>query len=128
MKFTWKGKWRNGEIVVEAETFQELNEALNRLSTIGELRETSVTEEQGIPQIPSMQGCSDAIRALMKTYWGKQPKSMNDIKKALDANALYFSKGILSGTLTTMTKRGELRRVKEEGRWKYLSRSQDFLS
>jgi hypothetical protein len=120
MKFTWRGKWRSGEIVVEAETLQELNEALRMLSSTGELQESLVNGEQRIPQIVSVQGCSDAIRALMKTDWGKQPRSMKEIKKALDANALYFSKGILSGTLTTMTKRGELRRVKEEGRWKYL--------
>ena len=122
MKFTWRGKWRNGEIVVEAESFRELNEALNMLLSAGELQGSSISGEQNIPRIRAVQGCPDALRALMKTDWGGQPRSMKEIKKALDANALYFSKGILSGTLTTMTKRGELQRVKEEGRWKYLTR------
>jgi len=122
MKFTWKGKWKSGEIVVEAETLQELNEALRMLSSTGGLQGSLVNGEQSFPQIVSVQGCADALRTLMKTDWGKQPRSMKEIKNALDANALYFSKGILSGTLTAMTKRGELRRVKEEGRWKYLIR------
>jgi len=122
MKFTWRGKWKNGEIVVEAETLQELNEALGMLSSAGELQGSLVSGELYIPQIPSVQGCSDALRAVMKTDWGRQPRSMKEIKKALDTNGLYFSKGILSGTLTAMTKRGELRRVKEEGRWKYLAK------
>jgi hypothetical protein len=122
MKFTWRGKWRNGEIIVEAETLQELNEALRMLSSTGELQGSLVSGELYIPSIPSVQGCSDALRAVMKTDWGRQPRSMKEIKKALDTNGLYFSKGILSGTLTAMTKRGELRRVKEEGRWKYLAK------
>lgn len=122
MKFTWRGKWRSGEIIIEAETLQELNEALGMLSSTGELQGSLLNDEQRIPQILSVQGCPDALRALMKTDWGKQPRSMKEIKKALDVNALYFSKGILSGTLTAMTKRGELRRIKEDGRWKYLIR------
>lgn len=122
MKFTWKGKWRNGEIIIEAETLQELDNALRMLSSTGEIQEISEIKNQNIPKIPSMQGCADAIRTLMKTDWGKQPRSMNEVKMALEANALYFSKGTLSGTLTTMIKRGELRRMKEDGRWKYLAK------
>ena len=122
MKFTWKGKWRNGEIIIEAETFQDLDNALRRLLSTGEMEEISRVNNQSIPKIPSVQGCADAIRALMKTDWGKQPVSMSEIKKALEANALYFSKGTLSGTLTTMTKRGELRRVKKDGKWKYFAK------
>ena len=122
MKFTWKGKWRNGEIIIEAETFQELNSALRALSSAGNIQEFSTIRNEEAPVIPSVQGCSDAIRVLIRTNWGRQPRSMNEIKKALKANALYFSKGTLSGTLTAMTKRGELRRVKENGKWKYLSK------
>jgi len=122
MRFTWKGKWRNGEIIIEAETFQELDNALRALSSAGDIQEFPTINNERAPAIPAVQGCSDAIRVLMGTGWGKQPRSMNDIKKALQANALHFSKGTLSGTLTAMTKRGELRRVKENGRWEYISK------
>lgn len=122
MKFTWKGKWRKGEIIIEAETFQELDNALRELTSIGDIQEISRENNQGIPEMPSVRGCADAIRTLLETDWGKQPRSMNEIKKALETNALHFSKGTLSGSLTTMTKRGDLRRVKKDGRWKYLSK------
>jgi len=123
MKFTWKGKWKKGEIIIEAETLQELNNALKALSAVEEIQEISEVSNQSVIEIPPVQGCSEALRVLMETDWGRKPRSMNEIKKALEANALYFSKGTLSGTLTTMVKRSELRRVKEEGRWKYLTKS-----
>lgn len=126
MKFTWKGKWRNGEIIIEAETFQELDNALRILTSQGDILELSPKDNERAPLMPSVKGCSDAIKILMGTDWGRQPRSMNEIKKALEANALYFSKGSLSGTLTVMTKRGELRRVKENGRWRYLSKEKDM--
>jgi len=122
MKFTWKGKWRKGEIIIEAETLQELDNVLKELISIGEIQGISRKNNQGFPEMPSVRGCADAIRTLLETDWGKQPRSMNEIKKALETNALHFSKGTLSGSLTTMTKRGDIRRVKKDGRWKYLSK------
>lgn len=122
MKFTWKGKWRKGEVIIEAESIQELDNALKELASRGEIKGIPREDDQIPPEMPPVQGCSDAIRVLMKTDWGKQPRSMSEIKKALEANALHFSKGTLSGTLTTMTKRGDIRRVKKDGRWKYLAK------
>lgn len=123
MKYTWKGKWRNGEISIEAETFEELDKALTALSSAGEIQEIlSINNRARVPEIPPVRGCADAIRALVETDWAKHPVSMSEIKTALEANALYFSKGTLSGTLTAMTKRGELRRVKENGKWKYFAK------
>lgn len=122
MKFTWKGKWRKGEIVIEAETLQELNTALKELASSGEMGQMLRENSDGFPEIPPVSGCADAIRVLMENEWGKQRRSMNDIREALEANALYFSKGTLSGTLTTLAKRGDLKRLKEAGRWVYFAR------
>lgn len=122
MKFTWKGKWRKGEVIIEAESIQELDNALKELASRGEIQRILRENNQSAPEMPPVQGCSDAIRALMKTDWGKQPRSMSEIKKALEANALHFSKGTLSGTLTTMTKRGDIRRARKDRRWKYLAK------
>jgi len=122
MKFTWKGKWRKGEIVIEAETLQELNTALKELASSGEMGQMLRENSNGFPEIPPVSGCADAIRVLMENEWGMQRRSMNDIREALEANALYFSKGTLSGTLTTLAKRGDLKRLKEAGRWVYFAR------
>lgn len=118
MKFTWKGSWRNGEILVEADTLDELNNILDKLFALG----TSKMPKAITPVLPSGLGCSDAIKALLGSEWGKQPKSMAEIKNALEANALYFSKGTLSGTLKFLNKRGDLRRFKDSGKWVYTAK------
>jgi len=122
MKFTWKGRWRKGEIIIEAETFQELNAALKKLASAGKIEQMLREDSDGFPEIPPVSGCADAIRVLIESEWGKQRRSMSDIREALEANALYFSKGTLSGTLTTLAKRGDLKRLKEAGKWIYFAR------
>ena len=122
MRFTWKGNWRKGEIAIEAETLEELNSILDKLFSLGEAQATSQISGEEFPTLPSGLGCSDAIRALLQTKWGKEPRSMAEIKEALEANALYFSKGTLSGTLTLMTRGGHLRRVKKAGKWVYVAK------
>ncbi|MCS7115227.1 MAG: hypothetical protein RMJ15_08585 [Nitrososphaerota archaeon] len=118
MKFIWKGRWKGGEIIVEAGSLQELECALQELLAKGSPNE--LTERQRHPELPLVKGCAEALRVLMSTEWASEPRSMADIKKALEINGLYFSKGTLSGTLTALVKRGELHRVKENGRWTYI--------
>jgi len=122
MRFTWKGNWRKGEIIIEAETLEELNNILDKLFSLSEVQAMSQVSIEEFPTLPSGLGCSDAIRTLLQTEWGKQPRSMAEIKEALEANASYFSKGTLSGTLTLMTKGGYLRRFKKAGSWVYVSK------
>jgi uncharacterized membrane protein YheB (UPF0754 family) len=128
MRFIWKGKWKQGEITVETESLEELNAALKELLvaepsniTTSTTPETQITEEY--PSLTAGLGCSDAIRTLLQSEWGKkQPRSMSEIEKALQANALYFSGGTLSGTLNLLTKYGSIRRFKKDGRWAYVSK------
>ena len=122
MKFVWKGKWRKGEITIEAESFEELDAALNALPLNEDDDENSRINNQAIPQISRVKGVANVIRTLMDTDWGETPRLMIQIQEAAEGNGLYFSKGTLSGTLTAMVKKGQLRRLKEGGRWKYLRR------
>ncbi len=101
---------------------EELNKSLNLLVANGGLQGEVNQKETGFPQILTGQGCKDALRELMSSEWGTHIRSMNEIKRALEGNAMFFSKGILSGTLNAMIKSGELRRVKDEGRWKYVAK------
>jgi hypothetical protein len=121
MRFIWRGNWRKGEITIEADTLEELEAVLNRVLSIG-AEESSATETKEFPKIPAGLGCTEAIKALLQTEWGRQPRTMNEIEEALKTNALYFSKGTLSGTLTLMTKAGYLRRIKKEGKWAYVAK------
>lgn len=120
MRFIWKGNWKKGEITIEAETLEELDATLNKLLPFGEEQKSPIVKSEEFPKIPEGAGCSEAVRALLQTEWGRQPRTMNEIKEALETNALYFSKGTLSGTLTLMTKAGHLRRIKKDGRWAYV--------
>jgi len=119
MKFTWKGKWKAGEVSVETQSARELLEALKELETLAETKEG---ENRDIPKIPSMLGCTDAVRLLMEDAWAKQPKAMSEIREALEANELFFSKESLAATLVTMTRKGDVRRLKETGKWKYFAK------
>jgi len=118
MKFIWKGSWRNGELLIEAQTLEELNKILDDMfvSSSRDLPQTIT------PVLPSGLGCSDAIKTLLASEWGKQPRGFAEIKNAFEANALYFSKGTLSGTLRFLEKRGDLRRFKKAGKWVYMTK------
>jgi hypothetical protein len=120
MRFTWRGNWKKGEIIIEAETLEELDAVLNKVSSLSKIEDPIEMKSEEFPKIPDGLGCSEAIRELLQTDWGRQPRSMNEITEALETNALYFSKGTLSGTLTMMTKGGHLRRFKKAGRWTYV--------
>jgi hypothetical protein len=120
MKFTWRGKWREGEITVEAETFEELERVLNELLLVKKETWEVNTNGEKFPHLPTGLGCSDAIRAIFRTDWGRFfPRSMAEINSALEANAVHLTKGSLSGTLTLMTKKEELERLKKKGKWVY---------
>lgn len=123
MRFTWKGNWRKGEITIEVETLKELNVMLDKLFSLGEVEEslTEVSHEE-IPTLRTGLGCTNAIRRLLGSTWGRHPRSMNEIKDALETSALYFAKGSLSATLTMMTKGGSVRRFKRGGVWVYVLR------
>jgi len=123
MRFTWKGNWRKGEILIEADTLEELNAILDKLFSLSETQSISqMPTQEEIPVLQPGLGCSTAIKTLLQTDWGKQPRSMVEIKYALETNAMYFSKGTLSGTLTSLTKRGILKRFKKDGVWVYTVR------
>jgi hypothetical protein len=122
LRFVWKGRWKDGEITVEAQTVKELEEAIKELNHSPPNQQP---DNEVIPEIPSILGCTDAVRALMKTSWGKKAKSFIEIKKALEKNGLFFSKEALSSTLITLVKRNDLQRVKDNGIWMYSMNAQD---
>jgi hypothetical protein len=108
---------------MEAETIEELGNALDTLGNMHKGTHQAPLNVSNIPEIPSMLGCTDAVRTLMETSWGKTHRTMTEIKSALEANQLFFSKEALSATLVTLTKKNEVQRIKEEGKWKYSKNS-----
>lgn len=83
-------------------------------------------KENGYPQITRVSQCSDAVEALLKTDWGRTPRTMGELREAMDANAIFFPKTTLSGVLVWMVKKGRLRRWKDDDRgYLYLINKED---
>jgi hypothetical protein len=119
VKFTWKGRWKNGEIILEAETIEEISSVIEKLYASSALSQPDETSNRVFPLIPAGLGCSDAILTVLGSECGIQQRSMAEIRKVLEANALFFSKGTLSGTLNFLAKKRKISRGKSAGTWVY---------
>ena len=71
---------------------------------------------QSFPEMSMAGSCSDAIDALLSTEWGKKPRSISELREAMEANVIVYPKTTLSGTLVWMVKKGKLRRWKDKNR------------
>lgn len=127
MKLIWKGNWKKGELSVETESPEELIGALERLESVDAVASFQVTDSSQMPivEIPKISGNigpSEAIREVLGSAWGKaEPRTMTEITDVLKQNAIYFSTSTLSGVLSNMTKKGELKRpIKKEEKWAYV--------
>lgn len=128
MKIHWKGSWKKGEISIETESPEELVETLEKLESVEGVGPISLhtditqTPSLEIPKVSGNVGPSDAIREVLGSPWGKaEPRTMAEIIDVLKANAIFFSKSTLSGVLTNLTKKGELRRpIKKQEMWAYV--------
>jgi len=81
--------------------------------------EPSLEIEETYPQIQA-KSCAEAILALLSTEWGrKKPRSLSEIKSALDVNALHYSGKVIGFTLTRLTKKQKVRRWKTEAGYVY---------
>ncbi len=127
-------KIRIGEIEVELggsleevfKTLDNLDDIVNKVSTAFKLelssskferkRNRQVNSDEGFPKIRSTTQCSEAVRSLLLTEWGKTPRTIGELREAMDANAIFFPKTTLSGVLVWLVKKGGLRRWKDKKR------------
>ena len=73
-------------------------------------------DPQTFPQIPRTTQCSEAVNALLNADWGKTPRSIAELREAMEANAVFFPRTTLSGVLVWLVKRGSIRRAKDKKR------------
>ena len=128
MKLIWRGAWKKGEIEVETENAEELIATLNKLESV-ELVSPVPTPKMAAapsealietPMISTDKGPSQTVREILGSPWGRaEPRTMKQITSVLEVNAIFFSSSSLSGVLTNMTKKGELKRSKKEDQWAY---------
>jgi hypothetical protein len=71
-------------------------------------------EPEDLPQIFRTTQCSEAVTSLLTTPWGKKPRTISELREAMEANAVFFPKTTLSGVLVWLVKKGSIRRWKDK--------------
>jgi hypothetical protein len=75
------------------------------------VKATSKTPAQTYPKIKSAVSCEDAILRLLETDWGKwRPRTMEELKDAMKANKMKYTKRTLTRTLNALADKGLVRR------------------
>ena len=126
-RLTYEQLWRNGRVRVETNTVPRLVELVQELretateASGGGLADNSENKESQYPVIPGNLGCAEAIRTLLTFGWGADGRTEAELTAAMKSNAVHYSHGTISGLLTAMTQRGELRRTgKKNGSYAYI--------
>jgi len=107
-----------------------LNEKLDEKGIVEEImpvaEEDIPTEEEietapveNIPVIKPSRSTMDNIIAMFNTDWGKKPRSVAEVMKALEINAVPDQASTVSTYLRRLVKRGILRRIQVNGLWHY---------
>jgi hypothetical protein len=69
------------------------------------------TPAQTYPKIKSATNCEDAVLRLLETDWGKwRPRTMEELKDAIKANKIKYTKRTLTKTLNKLADKGMVRR------------------
>ena len=112
-----------GEREEVLETLQELDkivelvsEAFNVTMDEKKPRAKAKTDPSQYPKIQRTNQCSEAVLALLQSEWGNTPRTIGELREAMEANAVFFPKTTLSGVLVWQTKKGDLRRWKDPKR------------
>ena len=68
------------------------------------------------PKVERTNQCGEAVTSLLSTDWGKTPRTIGELREAMEANAIFYPKTTLSGVLVWLVKKGQLRRWKDKKR------------
>lgn len=117
---------RVGEYEVEISGLKEevmefLGELEDVLKTLTPQRRERSTQNVGggYPMITPSKTYSEAIIKLLSTSWGRTPRTLREIREALEANAMHCPKTTLSGVLIWLVKKGKVKRYKTKKGYVY---------
>jgi hypothetical protein len=84
---------------------------------------------QKYPKIAETESGSEAISRLLATDWGKwRPRTIEELKEALEANSLSFAGNTLAGVLRGLVKKGRVRRWKTDAGFVYILAEEEVLT
>lgn len=81
----------------------------------------SVTRNQGSETKAKQGGPTDCIRDLIEEGYFKTKREIGDVRDKLEEHAHIYPVTSISGPLYRLVKNKELRRIKEDGAWKYVN-------
>ena len=119
----------SGDKTEEIDTLNKIDEIVSKINkafngekqkrTVKQVK-TPVAKEDvsplDFPKIGRTTQCGEAVQALLSSDWGKTPRTIGEIREAMEANAIFFPKTTLSGVLVWLVKKGQLRRWKDKKR------------
>ena len=68
----------------------------------------------------SSSGCSEAVLQLLRSDWGRQPRTLPELGEALKANAVYYPSTTLSGVLAWLVRKNKIKRWKTDKGYVYV--------
>jgi hypothetical protein len=85
--------------------------------------------KQKYPKIQSTTKCDEDILRILESDWGKwRPRTIDELKEALQANGLSYSGHILAGVLLGLAKKGKVRRWKTDAGHVYILAEKEALA
>ena len=109
-----------GNLLQIAEKYLNL---LSKTSFITDTAEKDIEkQEEELLEVPSISAkkLPESIHQLLENNWGKLPRTANEIKEALEINALHYPITSIAATLNRLTKKGMLRRLKKDKVFSYV--------
>jgi len=74
-----------------------------------------------LPEVSPSAGLREAIRSVLSSDWGKiTPRTKSEIAEILKLSAIHYPDSTIRSTLSQLTRKGELRRVRRDGIYAYI--------
>jgi hypothetical protein len=81
------------------------------------------------PKILVSDKCDEAVLRVLESDWGKwRPRTMDELREVLEANAMSFSGRVLAGVLLGLVRKGKVRRWKTDAGHVYILAEKEALN
>jgi hypothetical protein len=128
MSFLFRVKIGKAEIEISGnreevmKTLEELPQLVENVLKAFKQTKNSEALQDASSDVPSLSAssCSEAVLQLLSSDWGRQPRTLTELGKALKANAVYFPSTTLSGVLAWLVRKNKIKRWKTDKGYMYV--------
>jgi hypothetical protein len=128
MSFSFRVKIGKQEIEISGnreevmKTLEELPRLVENVLKAFEQAKNSETLQDASSEVPSISAssCSEAVLQFLSSDWGRQPRTLTELGKALKANAVYYPSTTLSGVLSWLVRKKKIKRWKTDKGYVYV--------